>query len=660
MSSQAQGEVCHRCGTPRIEGQEFCPVCDTFFGWHEEPDEADADAAVAAPVTPARPAAPAPPPYQPPADVPPKPPPPKVDRVRPPVVTTEATEVVVSPTLPGTFPLLVRNGSTIVEAYEIDVVDAPAWLTLTHGDTNLLPDESRPVAVTVGVAPGVLAVAQRYPAQVRVRSGVDPTRTAEVAVTVVVPRSGPPATVAAHPSLVRLQDTDRGRFGVRLDNRGANYPRTYTLAASDPEGVVTVEFVPATVEVPAGGVGDAIARFTAPQPAAGREASRQLTVTATDEQGPVSAQVTVTQATTAAPERRPVKMRLEPSQVAAVDSTQARLDVVVDNRAGHDDVVVNLRGRDPAGALTFAFDHDGFTVQQGRAVRLGMTIHAALAPPGTTVTRAFTVVAAASGLESEIEGTLELTSRATAITTAALRLVPDHLVTNSGKGTFRVEVDNRRGAQPLHVRLTGSDEFGRASLRFSPPELVVHPGQVAVAGVVVSHPKPDGGSSESRRIHVSAGSGNDAVHAEAVFTQRAQSYQTWWAYLVAITGVLLAAVGAVVQLAELGLDQGEAIVRALVDEIGAGATPTADLIRAGVVVLALVLLLLSVLIMAFGLVGTSGRGVRVGAVFAAIDGAAGVVAGMSLFAFSVAGFGIAIAGAVLAFAGGVMIRHLRS
>ena len=53
---------------------------------------------------------------------------------------------------------------------------------------------------------------------------------------VVVPPSGPPATLLAHPTLVRLEDRAQGAFAVRLDNRAANHPRQYRLSASDPEG----------------------------------------------------------------------------------------------------------------------------------------------------------------------------------------------------------------------------------------------------------------------------------------------------------------------------------------------------------------------------------------------------------------------------------------
>ena len=303
--------------------------------------------------------------------------------------------MVVAVDAPGTFQMVVRNTSTIVDSYVIEIEDPPSWLTLTHTDTNLLPDETRPVQVTLAVRPRELAVAQRIQVKLRVRSTVDIAKAADVPMSVVVPPSGPPAALVARPTLVRLEDRAQGAFLLRLDNRAANHPRRYQMAASDPEGVVVLEFVPPAVDVPAGETSDVMVRFAAPEPPPGQEATRQLTVTATDEDGPVAVQVTIAQVTSPELVRQPLKLRLEPSEVTTVDATTVQLDLVVDNRGGHEDVVVSLRGQDPAKAVSFAFDHNGFSLAAGKAVRLGMRVAAALPPPGQSVTRPFTVVAAA-------------------------------------------------------------------------------------------------------------------------------------------------------------------------------------------------------------------------------------------------------------------------
>ena len=642
----AEQGACSRCGTPRTGSASFCPVCDTFLGWHDDETPiatvAETEAARASDSDQATP--PAPP-------TPPPAPPPVADRVRPPVVSTETSEVVVATDAPGTFSVAIRNSSTIVDSYTLQVADPPAWLSIEHGDTNLLPDETRTVQVTVAVRPGTLAVAQRLHVTVGVGSTVDPTKAAEVPLTVVVPPSGPPASLVAHPALVRLEDRAQGSFALRLDNRASNHPRQYRLSASDPEGAVVLDFVPSVVRVSAGQVADATVRFAAPEPAPGKDATRQLTVTATDEESPVTVQVTIAQVTSPEPERRPVRLRLEPSQVSAVDVPSVGLNIVVDNRAGHEDAVVSLRGRDPANVLSFAFDHDGFTVGAGRAVRLGMSIWSAPVPRGGSVTRPFTVVAFAGGAEVEVSGTFELTSRPAAIATARLFVVPDHLVVSSRRGTYSVELDNRQGAEPLQVALSGADEFGRAGLSFSPSHVAVPPGGVGRATLTVKHPKPTGGASASRRVRVTASAGPDAVHGEAVFTQEARSYRRWWGIVAVVVGALLAVVGVLLATDDPELAGAESAVRSVIEDAQSGSMPGEDEIRLVVAVVALGIVLLSAVIMLFGLAGTTGRSIRVAAVLAALAAVAATVSTGVM-----GGIALVLVGAVLAFVGGILVR----
>jgi hypothetical protein len=423
------------------------------------------------------------------------------------------------------------------------------------------------------------------------------------------------------------------------------------MSASDPEGVVVLDFVPPAVDVPAGETADATVRFAAPEPPPGKDATRQLTVTATDEDGPVAVQVTIVQATPPEPERHPVRLRLEPSQVSAVDTTTASLNIVVDNRAGHDDAVVSLRGRDPANAVSFAFDHDGFTVPAGRAVRLGMRLGSAPPPRGQSVTRPFTVVAFAGGLEAEVSGTFELTARPAAIATARVRLVPDHLVVSSRRGTFAVELDNRYGAEPLQVVLSGADEFGRAGFRFSPAQVAVPPGQVGRASVVVEHQRPAGGTSASRRVQVSATAGADAVHGEAVFTQQARSYRRLWAIVAVVVGAFLAVLGVLLYRGEPELSGVEAAVRSLIDDAQSESTPDAGRIRLVVAILALGVVLLCSVVMLFGLIGTTGRSVRIASVVAAL-----AAVGATVSSGVMGGIALVLVGAVLAFVGGILVR----
>ena len=635
--------VCTNCGVPYGDSASFCSNCDTFLGWHDDIAAAPVGAADdAAAGTGADEAAP---------PLPPPPPPARTDPVRAPAVSTESTEVVVAVDAPGTFQMVVRNTSTIVDSYVIDVADPPPWLTLTHTDTNLLPDETRPVQVTLAVRPRELAVAQRIQVTLRVRSTVDSTRSADVPMSVVVPPSGPPAALVARPTLVRLENQAQGAFLLRLDNRAANHPRRYTMSASDPEGVVMLDFVPPAVEVPAGETSDVMVRFAAPEPPPGKELTRQLTVAATDEDGPVTVQVTIAQATSPEPERQPLKLRLEPSEVNSVDATTARLDLVVDNRGGHEDVVVNLRGQDPAKAVSFAFDHNGFPLSAGRAVRLGMGVASALPPPGQSVTRPFTVVATAGDSEAEIKGTFELTSRPASIATAHVRLVPDHLVVSSRRGTFAVEIDNRQGALPLEVALFGSDEFGTAGFRFSPAQVAVPPGQVGRVSMVVEHPKPSGGTSASRRVRVTAKAGAGAVEGEAVFTQKSNSYRRLWAILLVLTGALLTVLGVMSYVNELPTSDVEGAVRSLVNDAQDESRPDEGQVGLVGAVAALGVVLLCVVMMLFGLIGTTGKSIRVASILAALAAVGALVASPVA-----GGFALILIGAVLAFVGGILLR----
>ena len=76
--------------------------------------------------------------------------------------------------------------------------------------------------------------------------------------------------------------------------------------------------------------------------------------------------------------------------------------------------------------------------------------------------------------ESEATGSLVQTASASPITTARIRLEPEHVVVrNRRRGRFRVTVDNVRGALPLGVWLSGTDPEGAVRFTFSPSHLDV-------------------------------------------------------------------------------------------------------------------------------------------------------------------------------------------
>ncbi|THJ03818.1 hypothetical protein E7Z54_09375 [Nocardioides sp.] len=570
------------------------------------------------------------------------------------MASLKQTEVVVTASSPGRFELSLKNDSTIVDSYVIDLADPPAWLALTHSETNLLPATVRTVEVALAVRPGILAVAQRTTVPIMIRSSVEPSRATPLQIDVVVPRFGPPATLVAQPNLIRLADVTDGAFQLQLDNRAANFARRYELAATDPEGVVQARFAPPVVDVPAGGLAQAAVRFTAPPPPPGKELSRQLTVTGTDAEGPISVSVTLAQYASPPPESLPVRLRLEPTTISMVDTGTAAVNVVVDNRGGHQQVKLNLSGRDPGGRIGFSFDHTRVAVTANSLGYVRVVLETQPPVRGASATRPFSVVAVADdGREVEAAGTLELSSRPDPIASATLHVHPEHLLTKGRKGSYAVDVDNRAGIEPLHVRLTAVDEYGTARLGLQPPVLLVLPGQVARAGLVVEHPRPAGGTTSSRRVQVSATSQTGRIEAEATFTQQSENLRRLWAVLMVLLGVCVLLPGVVLWLNDPQLDPStiEGVVRQLVDDAQSQRRPATGNVMTAVAAAFLLLLLLCTALMLLGLTG-GGRMVRFAAIVAAVSGV-GVLVG------SGAGVGLpfALVGAVIAFAGGVMLRR---
>ncbi|GAA3803367.1 hypothetical protein [Nocardioides panacisoli] len=657
--------ICKTCGTPADGSAAFCSVCDTYLGWSvnaSAPEARQPDAAPRGRVGVPGGA----------GGAPPQEPDPRVaqqrearpDRVVVPVASVKQAEVTLTAAAPATFEVDVKNDSTIVDSYTIQAADPPPWLTVTHGEANLLPGVLRTVQVTFAITPGVLAVAQRVTVPLFVRSGVDATRATPLSIVVDVPRSGPAATLVARPNLIRLVDSDRGSLHVQLDNRAANFARQYVLTATDPEGVVRVEFVPAAVDVPAGGSAEAEVRFAAPPPPPGKDLARQLTLTATDSEGQVGVAVTVEQSTSPPPESLPARIRLEPAEIAMADRTTAELNVVLDNRGGHEAVKFNLSGRDPGNQVGFRFEHARVAVREGSLGYVGLVVQTAPIARGESDSRPFSVVATTDdGREIEAAGSLELSAHPDPITTARLYIQPEHLVVKGRKGKYAVDVDNRQGGEPLQVRLSGSDEFGRARITFQPELLAVPPGQVGRSIAAIDHPRPDGGSSSTRQVQVAATSLTGSVDGRATFTQQTNSYRKLWAVLLVLLGATLLAVAAIGWAANPPVDGVTGAVDRLTSVGSASDVQAADVVSVTTTVF-LGLVLFSIAMMLLGLIG-AGRLVRVSAIFAALWTGA-VVATHPVATFFTddplgsvpAGLGLAFAlpGAVLAFIGGILLK----
>ena len=123
-------------------------------------------------------------------------------------------------------------------------------------------------------------------------------------------------------------------------------------------------------------------RFAAPAPPPGKELSRQLIVTATDPDGQVSVPVTVAQSTSPPPESLPVRLRLEPAEVALVETTTAAVNVVLDNRGGHETVKFNLSGRDPGNEVGFRFEHPRVAVRAASLGYVRLVVETSAGPEG--------------------------------------------------------------------------------------------------------------------------------------------------------------------------------------------------------------------------------------------------------------------------------------
>ena len=565
---------------------------------------------------------------------------------RAPVATVETVDVVVAPDAPGTTTVHLRNVSDLVDGLVVHPTAPPPWLVVTHEDAHLMPGESRRVAVTFAARPGALVLAQRTALELAVRSSVDATKVTHVQVVLTVPRVGPPPTVTARPALLQLADVDEGVLTVSVDNRAANFPRRYRMTARDPEDVVQARFLPPVVDVPAGEVVDVGVRVGAPAPAAGAELTRQVTLVGEGDDEQVTASLTLVQRTTAPPPRVPVRLRLEPSHLRSDDGRAVGFEVVVDNRAGHEEAAVALVGRDPAHRVALAFAEDRIVVPAGGAVRVGGQARAQVPPAGTTQTHPFVVVAGDGLAEVEAPGLLEVASRPAPISTARLWVEPATLVTQRRHGTFLVHVDNRRGGDPLQVRLAGSDELGRARLTFTPATVVVPPGQVGTVRLAVDAARPPAGTSSSRRLRVAATDGREAVESDAVLSQstpdRRPVVKRWLVWL----GAVLAALGALRPWVGRVVDP-EAVVWVASEAVEGDREAIAFTATAGSTLLVLLLALLMLL----GLNGSRGRGIRFAALLMVLLALAAGVLGTPAN-----GLVLVVVGAVLGFVGGVLAR----
>jgi hypothetical protein len=542
---------CEQCGAENAPNAQFCTKCDFYLGWNTgDGSLGGAPLTAAVPVVrethTQRFSAPA-------ADRSRRADQPRIAGPAPasgpaaaPTVTIEHPDVELDPNGGGSVDIRIRNKSAIVDGYTVVAPQAPQWLEIQHPQIRLLTDEEETTTVTLTIRPGFDVYVQRFRLRVQVCSIEDPAKRADAELVVTVPRVGGPITMTTEPQVVRLRDQTTGRFQVRLDNTGSNYPQRYSLAGADPENVVRFNIRPPVVEVPPRRVIVADVRFDTPALDYGQQAPRTLKITAASDQVRVEAIVNVVQERSQAPSDSPVQLRLERSVTRIHDATAAEIAIVIDNRRGSRDRRLVFSGRDPEGVVRFTFSQPQIYIRAGEQARIHASVQAPLPHPGQEVHRPITVVCNDGTDESEAAGSLVQAASASPMTTAQLRLEPEHVsVRNRRRGRFRVTVDNTRGALPLSAWLSGTDPEGEVRFTFNPPRVDVAPGRNGVAMLQVWANLPGAGKEIARELTVRADDGAGSVEDHGRFTQSMSEILPLIRLAATLLGGLLVVLGAV-------------------------------------------------------------------------------------------------------------------
>lgn len=671
--------ICETCGAENDASERFCTTCHAYLWW-DSAEEATADsvggttpvddpaallgtgtggdaasAEAGASTTTAQASLPEPPqaPGTDGVDV-------SQSRARhavPPTVAVQAPEATLGADGTATVVFEVTNPSEIVDGYDVVPREPPGWLVISTEDAHLMPGETRQIAIRLASESDEMILAQRVPVSFDVVSQADPTCRADAAIDVVVPPAGPRLAMTARPALLRLQDVAAGEFTLVLDNHASNHPQTLQLSASDSENAVRFAFDRTRLTVRPGAVEELTVAFSAPLPEQGSEVTRQITVTGQHDEGPVAATLTVVQRTRPAPVDEPLRVQLTPAHLTSVNGADSDFDVVLDNRGGHGARTVVLSARDPENRLAFAFNPRELVVPpEGSATARGR-VRTAPPAPGTTETQPFTVIASDGKVDTEAEGVLESSATPDPMSTAALFVQPQHLDLGSARrGEFRVDVDNRRGLEPLRVRLSGSSDDGAASLRFHPADLVVAPRSTAAVHLAVEAPRPPARESITRQLTLQASDGREAVVANASLTQARGDSRPAWSRVLVIFGVLFVVIGSFMSwflFSDARLPTIEGFLGII--QSGAYADGWPYLVEAGMRVLVLVLAVM----MAFGMTGQSGGLTRKSAVLIVLLTVGLVIAGAVAGVIAGPGFGLFVVwfGAVLGYAGGVLAKQ---
>lgn len=497
--------VCNNCGTPNAADARFCVGCDEYLVWDSPVTKTDADLTTTVPARPTDTQGPTPGPPTTTATTPGSP-------AQAPEVELPHAEAVLEPE--AAVEVQIRNPSTIVDAYHLKTIGAPPWLTLSHPEITLMPETTELITATFGTTAGTLIPAQTITVGLRVCSQRDASRFTEVPVTVTVPQSGPAIKMTTRPTTVRLVDQTTGTVELLLDN-SSNHARHVALSGTDAEGKVRFTFSPPWLVVEAGQSPTALAEFTVPEVRAGETQVRQLTITATEDNAVAEASVIVNQERTVA---AALRLRMDPSSPHVQDSEFTDVTVIVDNRGSTAARTVRLDGRDPEGALRFAFAHPRLSVPADRAVTTSVRISTPPPPAGKESTKPFSVIATYGDGEVEATGAFVQSTSVTAYSLSRLTVTPETLRADEPRGEMQFCIENRHPTQWLQAGMSGTDVEGVVQFEFSPPGFDVPPGGVAWGRVNVTAPNPaKRGEEATRQLEFTASDDHESLTTKATF-----------------------------------------------------------------------------------------------------------------------------------------------
>ncbi len=354
-------------------------------------------------------------------------------------------------------------------------------------------------------------------------------------------------------------------------------------------------------------------------------------------------------------------LHVEPTTVRMKDETGAQFRIVVDNKDSNESLWASLKGRDAEGAVAFTFSPPHLDVPAGRSMAARLHVDAPSPEPGREMSRTLTIVATEGRRKVEKTATLiQSASEEVVDPPLAIRLDPSLIrVQNRGAGSTRVVVDNRRGSRPREVKLTGYDDERAVAISFSPATFVIPPGQTASAQVQLKAPRPGSGQEAVRPMTVSAWDGDQTVKTEGTFHQVSSNRRPMARILLTLVGAALMTIGAFMPWTAQEPREGDewtyaAYARALQVE---GVRDVTNFVPGLVVSGGIIVILLAILTVA-GLIGTTGKATRVGAVLCLLW----IVAFVVVLTFSSFYFGAGIGafvvglGCVVAFIGGLLAR----